>query len=571
MTGAIDAAVARSHGGAAAGAGCRDRAMALLDAGKLRLALHELHRAKEEWWSGENLRGALFTMLMVARVYEQLGLLFAAKQYALAVSGAAQASGDIELADLTAAGMLGAARLSYMSGEWISAIEEVEIGLLALHIFNDEEDPFAQGLLSSAVLTYGFCYRGARDLLPAVQATFEEIGRRFGLLDNVSAVLDETGPLDRDGWLEQIDRDLHGRPFSDAGASYEIRFAALGMRWRIHCVNRYQEVRAAQRLAAAAQILLVELAEEDLCFTPSELDVEIRLSETRREPRQLPSNDRREWIVHLAPFEPGGVMDPEASFTELLSTLSLLMLDVSLLDHRTYLATVERAFERGLGHKLAVGRPYDEMAEIVPAGRWKESDRKSYEPPLGRRPEPVEEAQELAWQAGPGPTFSDAKAHEMAEARYERIAELAHISLSRLQAHTPFLQTVGELREEGWRDWHLLTAVYNVSCNARMAARGLNTAGAVHSAAGQAAIQALANEPEGEDARAIPLESFSRDALEFHIRGAKAAVLANWDLHPRQGTPDEAAIDRVLTERYAYWSSDAPHEDPFPQATRGPE
>ncbi len=567
VTSAIDEALARSHGGWAAGRACRGRAEALIDAGKLRLALHELHRAKAEWWSGDNLRGALETMEAVALVYENMGLLFAAKQHMFAVAGAAFASHDPELRELTAAGMLGAARLSYQSGEWITALEEIEIGLAALHTYNDEQDPVAQRLLEHAIVTYGFCYRGARDLLPSVRVDVEEIGLRFGILDGIRNVLDDFDRLSHEDWVEQADRDLHGRPFSDTGASYEIRFAALGTRWRIHCVNRYGEVRAAQRLAAAAQILLVELAEDDLCLIPSELDVEVRVTDRRVEPRARPNNEKREWIVHLTEFEPGGVMDPETTFLELLTVLSVLMLDISLVGQQRYFETIERAFQRGLGHKVAAGRPYDEMAEIVPLDRWTASGRTSLEPPVGRRTEPASEHKEVAWQDGPGPTYSDELAEEMARNRYETITDKTHITIARLQRHEPFMQVVRDLRADGWRDWHLLTALYNVSCNARMAARGLNTSDVVLSPSGARAIQALSLEREREDARGIPLDMFSRDALVFAMEGAMSAVLANWDLHPRQRTPDMRAIERVLAARYAYWTSDAPHDDPFPDAS----
>jgi hypothetical protein len=45
-------------------------------------------------------------------------------------------------------------------------------------------------------------------------------------------------------------------------------------------------------------------------------------------------------------------------------------------------------------------------------------------------------------------------------------------------------------------------------------------------------------------------------------------VPKNWDLEPRArfGTVDP--YSRFLAERYAYWSDDVPHEDPFPNLQR---
>lgn len=567
MTAAVDAAVARSHGGSEAGTACRDRANALLEAGKLRLALGEFHRAKAEWWSGDSLRGALLSMLMLSQVYEELGMRFAAKQYALGAGGAAASSGDHDLADLSAAGFLRAAEVSYRAGDWASAIEELRVGLIALHLFGDEQDPLAQDLMGRAIAVFGFCLRGARELLPAVLDRLEPVGEEFDLLDDLNQMLDEVEPMGADEWRTACDRDIAGLPFSDCGASYEVRFAALGTRWRIHCVNRYREVRAVQRLAAAAQILLVELAEEDLCLLPSDLDVEVRFNESgESDLEQRPSGERREWRVYLTMFEPGNALDPQKIFQELLTTLSHLLLDISLLEHACYFQAVERAFERGLGHKLAAGRPYDEMAEIVSLEDFNASDRTSLEPPLGRRTEPEPEHEELRWQDGPGPTYSSEKATEMAANRYEHFENTIPNTLRRLAEHEPFLTLVRKLRAEGWLDWHLLTAVWNIVFNARLEKRGLNTFGAVRSPAGRAASKALAHEPDDREDEMVPLAAFDREAMERSRWMAVPSLLTNWDLHPRAGVPDRAATIKLLTERYAYSTSDAPHHDPFPNS-----
>jgi hypothetical protein len=571
MVSAVDAAVARSSGGGAAGEGCRDRAMSLLEAGRLRKAIHELHRLREHWWSGDTLRGAFLAMLLLSDAYDKLHMPLAAKHYALAVAAGADVQGDDDLKDLIAAGMLHAAQCSYAAGDWVAALEEIEIGLLALHALTDHEDPRSGELLQHAILTYGMCLRAARQLVPDLEASVTAIGVRFGIHDDVDQVLQGAPEWSVAEWEKTASEQLNGRPFNDLGDEYSTRFAALGTRWTLHSSNDYLAVRATQRLAAAAQILLVELADDDLCLMPSNIDVEVQVLDdegldARDRVAAKPSNEGREWTVRLTPARPGEPQDEEQVFLELLTVLSMLLLDVSLLPAAQYFGAIERAFERGLGPKLGVGRPYDEIAEIVPEGRWNSSARSEHAPPLAG-PAPFTQHDELAWQDWPGPTFSEAEAIEMAATRYARIPAVLTKTLPRLQQDATFLALVRELRSDGWLDWHILTSAFNAVGNARMQAAGLHTHEGMTRAGGPEAAQRLMITPESSDEADVPLGIFTQESMEFHRKGVVPSLLVNWGLEPRQRTPDIRATEHVLVERYGYWDIDAPHDDPFPNAT----
>jgi hypothetical protein len=571
MVEAIDAAVARMEGGAAAGAACRDRAMALYEAGRLRLALHELHRAKDEWWSGDTIRGALLSMLMLSQIYADLYLPFAAKQYALAAAGLAYADGSDEIIDFVARGLLRASELSYMAGDWTGAIEELEIGLTALHDLNDPEDPATGEALQHAMVTYGICLRTARDLgLPEVDA-LEEIGRRLDIYEDVVEVLEEAGPVATDELLKATDEQLLGRPFSDLGAVYEITFAALGTRWIVRTENELRHVLAAQRLAAAAQILLVELADTDLCLMPTAIEVTVQLradatEASREQPQALPSPVGRQWRIKLAPSSPEAHLDEQAPFVELLATLSHLLLDVAMVPQGDYFAAIHNAFERGLGHKLAAGRPYDDLAAVIPPERWNASGRIERTPPLDRDDAPWREHPELVWQDGPGPTFDEARAVQMAANRYEAIPPRIARTLARLQVDDTFLAVVRDLRTRGWLDWHLLTSAFNIVLNARLDHAGLNTREALETPGAPEAADKLARSPEGEEEPTIDLDLFDAARMETARQGAIPPLLGHWGLRFRPGVPDLGAIQEVLDRRYGYWDIDAPHEDYFPNA-----
>jgi hypothetical protein len=79
LTRLVDEALVAASGQAAAAARCRDRAVQLKKAGRLRQAVHEMHEAKVDWWSGDTFRGSLLAMLFIADCYQRLKLPHAAK------------------------------------------------------------------------------------------------------------------------------------------------------------------------------------------------------------------------------------------------------------------------------------------------------------------------------------------------------------------------------------------------------------------------------------------------------------------------------------------------------------
>jgi hypothetical protein len=129
---ALDAATAELHGDSEAGARARDRGIALREAGRPVLALRELHEAKIRWFHGDTLRGALLTMIVIAKVYSDLGLPHAAKQYALAAAAAAlNAAEPDEVADLVAPAIVQGSITSYNAGAWFDAVALGHIGRMA--------------------------------------------------------------------------------------------------------------------------------------------------------------------------------------------------------------------------------------------------------------------------------------------------------------------------------------------------------------------------------------------------------------------------------------------------------
>jgi hypothetical protein len=86
LTEKLDALLAMRLGGFTAAENSLKRATILYEQGRILEAIELLHRSKLDWYASETLKEALSTMLFLSMAYMKLGLLFAAKYYALAVA-----------------------------------------------------------------------------------------------------------------------------------------------------------------------------------------------------------------------------------------------------------------------------------------------------------------------------------------------------------------------------------------------------------------------------------------------------------------------------------------------------
>lgn len=565
----VDRAVARVSGRSAVAAVARDRAMALLRAGRRLEALSEFHQVKIDWWSGDTIRGSLLAMLMISRLYLELRLPVAAKAYGLAVVFSATSRADDDVADLLPAGLLMAAQADFAAGAWCGATELFELGLKAQHHFiEDGLDSEKHESVQGAMLHMTYINACARDLDPTLAATVAAAGSRVGVQEFIEDVLERGQAPARDRWASFGSDDLAGPPFSDLGETLCIRFAALGIDWHLKAPNDIESVRTAERFAAAAQMMLAELAREDLCIVPTRITVLIQqrrhatqnLSETVE---ALPSNDGRLWKVQLAPAATPPGDGPDEVNRELLAILTRILIEVSLLPQAEFLAIMKRAFQRGLGHMLSPARPYDELAgAAVSEEHFSETGRGRLSAPWDCLSGPYTAHGDLRWQEDPGPTYSRDQAKEMARNRYRNCAGALRETVAALRGSAQFIRTVKALRAEGWLDWHILTAVLNIVLNYRHSwtARDLRQPGA------REEMLRAALEPERDSSRIAPAALFTPHAMQRARQMGMLSLVQGWGLEIRQETPDFAAIERLLAARYGYWEDDVAHDDPFPDA-----
>ena len=120
------------------------------------------------------------------------------------------------------------------------------------------------------------------------------------------------------------------------------------------------------------------------------------------------------------------------------------------------------------------------------------------------------------------------------------------------------MDLVAKLRVEGWKDWHLLTAVSNIVVNKRAVHRGLNLTTS-YTQTDIDKFRAIMEEEECPDDPETPFESFTEDAMWFHLANAARATAGLMGLELRLHRFEPRLFLSVLGDRFNYWDDDVDH------------
>ena len=288
--------------------------------------------------------------------------------------------------------------------------------------------------VQSALLHLTYIDACARTVNSDLAALISSKVARTGAQDLIEDTINTVSFRDTDHWESFGTDELVGRPFADLGQVRYICFSALGTDWTLVVANDVWSVRLAERLAASAQVILAALAREDLCLVPTRINVRVENRQGIWTPsvepiESLPSNDGREWVVRLEPAINKLHADSEEHVTELITILTMILREASLLPEADFSATLERAFGKGLGHKLSPGRPYDQLVAAFGEDIHPEIQESQYNTPWDSRGGLVGAHNELGWNDGKGPTYSEDRANELLQTRYQNLASGLRISV----------------------------------------------------------------------------------------------------------------------------------------------
>lgn len=544
----------------------RARAKALVEAGHLVRAVDEFHRVKDGWLQEETLRGNVLAMVMIASIYERLGLWLAAKYYYMAAAITGIELGEHENADLGIRAMLEAGRCDYRMGRWIGYLHTVRAAFVLHHHYNaDSTDLAKHPFIEQQLLPLASCRSIADAHVPGVASDVARLVTETGLSEYLDEMLEDIPNTWADLAAEEVaDKaaaQIGAWPFSDCGARCTYSWQALGIHWTVNAENSLDSILAAERLGASLQVLAVELADLDLCVTPTDVTINVEVGDDQPlEPsvEHTGGNDGREWKIVLSRSGDGASATADHLTRQSLAALVHLLLELSMRSGEEVMSLLTPKLERGLLGRLFPASAYDVLVRRVmfPETFDEITHRTSTDPLRGQADLHPEEHEELAPFTNEGPGYSVERSTEDIENRYSNCLSVLRFTIERLRQHGPYQDAVRELREAGWQDWRILIVTMLAAINFRA-----NTLTA-SLADKQEEINRLKWEPEAADADPIPLEVFDQKRLVELEPIFMLSYLANWKMRCRAQVPDFEGI-RSIAQRFGYFDDDVPHEDPF--------
>ncbi len=563
---AFDELAGQRLGEGEAGEKARQRAIAWGRTGRLLRGIHELHIAKIKWFAEETLEGSLLSMLLIAQWYRELGLIYASKQYSLAVAALADQSTTARVLRRLPEGVLSAADAEYLGGNWLGFIEMARTTAALLGPLGPTDDEryiaYIERLVYHCSVVLLFCERfGAEDLA-------EHVRKLLRILDWEDAD-DLLMPQAReafegsaDGLWEAMREQLADRPFGDAARTREASWSALGIKWHVTFENDYHTTPGGEEFCAVAQVVLADLADIDLCLLPTSVRVALTVeNRSRPELQRKPSNEGSDWDLKL-PVEPRPTEDGVSYELQLTMIVLEILQEASMVPSERFWVVVERRFEGGLSTKVFVGKPYRALyVSLVNREEFDSYPRGRATAPAANRPYELRSHGELKWHGDLGPGYDLDDAAEAIARRYERAIVPVRKTVARLGRTPWFCALLSKLRSESWKDWHILQAIANIAINERVS----RTVGgkAREAEIQRAAHQLFAQEETNQESRRLPNGLFSEKAVRMHLQIGMTLGARYFGLEDHQITPDFAALERFLTERYRFKADDVEHEPLF--------
>jgi hypothetical protein len=559
----IDAFLGKRVGGFAVAEKCRDRSIAYRNKGELLKSLKELHKATVAWFAHETLYGSLLSMLLIAETYFDLGLIYAAKHYALAVTFIAHRTREEKEKVFIPRGLSALAEYEYADGEWAHFLEHADLSLRTLAVFTKGLDDRNAEKIYEKMSFYASLVSAFASILDkdALSKYVEEKIKKFN-----TDIIDDLIPLAKDSWskkkteevLQKIQSEFKNYPFNDVGQERTAKFSAFGVSWQFSWKNGLIETAKAEQLISLIQILLAESIEEELYLLKSNVLVEIKLGDGLKVQKR-PEKDKFSWLITLPQKAPTDKKEIESYHRETLGIAIQIFAELSLLPRERMLVLLETLFKEGLMSKAFAGNSYEVLfIDLVPkdlydeiVGLQKISYLKKLE--FGGATHKL-----LKWKDSVINGVNKNQSDELIRKRYQRSVLPILLTLQKLKSQPFFQETVKKLKLEGWKDWHILMATASIAVNYRTNQLRYEEFDDMRKI-----FTEQMSLKETSESIPVPLDKFGENELRNHLFMSMPATIKILGLEYKSSSFAPSAFQEFLDKRCRYFADDIPHEDYF--------
>lgn len=423
-------------------------------------ALTELHNAKSPYFSHESTFELATVLAEISHIYEELGMHLAAKYYALATAALGEHSEDEGVIRMAIHGLRCVGDADFLMGMWVGCIESFNLVLLLTAATQETADVEGdKEQLDRVIAIICLIEEAAKETCLPLGQDIESLIAKNPFVSSIR-VNEEMARHILGQARSNPEYELPAIPFSDIGVRRHYSWKALGVEWSISCSNDLSGVMYTEALAAAVQIVLVELAALDPCFLPGQVSINVIASSFHG--------------VQTAKYDDGKCsvvvgVDEDVLNVSNIKDLFAVAIEICVVpsSHADWtMMIVEEMINTDIFGKLMIGAPYWALLQVVKADC--------------QLPRPTDAIERMAYRVRslsehPGlrppldiaPWLEENEIVRVIWRRYDRITRSIPRTLTRLMNDEISATAIGRIRALGFKDWHILGAVANWVANLR--------------------------------------------------------------------------------------------------------
>lgn len=531
-------------------------------------AIRQLHQSKIKWFTQETLEKSLSAMLTISKCYQDIGLTFAAKYYALLAAYIAGGVDNLKLRNIVQTALKVAADCDYLQGSWCGYFDLARLVLVTNKLTSEkphdfEEDSDLKRILYHSGVIRFLIEKIDEELLHFVDTLIEKTGMR-DLVDEISENIPnlwEKMAFD-EIWIK-LEEIIVDRPFNDLGKDRNAVWSQLGVKWKVSWENNYITTIIVEQFLAFFQLLLASFANTDLYLLKTQVKLVIHIEEVENPVlNSIPSNTESTWKLTLPIIKEDRQFLVNEHFGNNLAIITQIFLEESLLPINKFNEILENHLKEDFTLEVFLANSYTTAYQAFISKKFFDlSNRKHHNAPKIEIPFKTKENKVFFWKNSPIPEYSTKNIEKMLKFRYNRSIIPIKYTLNRLKEDKGVLEVIHRLRGI-FLDWHLLTAIMVITVNYRVN-QILNSSFAKSPHLYQEHFQKLINTPESESDPPVPVSEFTEKKLKDVINGNMLSSLKRFGLDLHQRTPNFKSIAHFLRERTHYWTDDIDHPDPF--------
>jgi len=368
---------------------------------------------------------------------------------------------------------------------------------------------------------------------------------------------------------EFVSRKIDSPPIDDIGDTRVISWKCFGSIWNVEFRNDYLCNSIAEEFASLIQIIQTDIALSRIDFhlLKGVIRIVVEITDSIKEPEQLPSRDEYLWKVYLTKLDSKAGKDKNIHYAFITTSFQTILNEISLLEHKLFLEKFIQLFKNGLARKtLAINSYQREYRRIYSEESFIASMRAKFES------ESLEikyhESKVLEWISRESEYYKKKVTLDNIRRRVKGCINASHLTLERLNKSESFKKEVIKYRTAGYFDWQILLALYNVILDQK-AKNILRQNGKAYSDDEewledfQKTIRELMYLNETESYVEIPIEYIIGEGFDFQIEHLTVHVLESFGLENKSRFPNSESIKEFLYERFNFAIDDVPEISPF--------